>query len=66
MYLHNFETRYSSQFPWDWPSQMIAIEPPTSTPICQHDDVESIANVTRLMTIEAKAAVKAQHMCNYP
>ena len=29
MYLHNFETRYSSQFPWDWPSQTIPIEPPT-------------------------------------
>lgn len=29
LYLHNFKTRYSGQFPWDWPSQAIAIEPPS-------------------------------------
>lgn len=28
LYLHNFEARYSSQLPWNWSSQTIAIEPP--------------------------------------
>jgi hypothetical protein len=35
VYLHNFEIRYARQFPWDWTSQTIAIEPPADAQTCK-------------------------------
>jgi hypothetical protein len=34
LYLHNFETRYSSQLPWNWSGQTIAIESPMKAQPC--------------------------------
>jgi hypothetical protein len=34
LHLHNFETRYSSQLPWNWPGQTIAIKPPMEAQPC--------------------------------
>jgi hypothetical protein len=41
VYLHNFEIRYARQFPWDWTSQTIAIEPPADAQTCKRGTSEN-------------------------